>query len=95
MYEPSNLLRQAMIAGLALDLYQDSPFWVGGSDSQYEGQWRWESGARFDYFDWGSGQPNGGYDGNCLMLDHYEHFKWNDVSCRANVAKPLCHVRHN
>ena len=33
--------------------------WLGGSDAETEGEWRWITGEPFDYSNWSKGQPNG------------------------------------
>ena len=48
----------------------EADIWLGGSDCEVEGEWRWESDAEpinMAYF-WKSGQPN--QDGNCLRLEN-------------------------
>ena len=46
-----------------------SGFWLGGSDVEVEGDWRWVDGSNWDFQAWdmGQGQPNN-YNGNqhCL-----------------------------
>ena len=44
--------------------------WLGGSDREVEGEWRWESSAeRIDMNKfWESGQPNEIGDQNCLYM---------------------------
>ena len=44
-------------------------WWVGGSDLQAEGDWRWSSSQEeVGDFVWYSRQPNGGSDQNCMDL---------------------------
>ena len=45
-------------------------FWLGGSDREVEGEWRWESNAEqidMNKF-WESGEPNSSGDQDCLCM---------------------------
>ena len=62
--------------------------WLGGSDSQEEGVWVWDSnqeGMNMEQF-WGSGEPSnyGGYE-DCLQiveeLASNDHIYLNDILC--------------
>ncbi|MDR1640551.1 MAG: S-layer homology domain-containing protein [Clostridiales bacterium] len=41
-------------------------YWLGGTDQDQEGVWRWESGEPWNYTNWLSGEPN-----NNANLEHY------------------------
>ncbi|KAK8378053.1 hypothetical protein O3P69_018775 [Scylla paramamosain] len=70
--------------------------WIGGSDEEVEGVWRWIDGDLMPEGSpfWGSislisGEPGGGRGENCAILykpnDHYLH----DISC-GHRASPFC-----
>lgn len=40
---------------------EKSFYWLGGNDIDAEGQWEWLSGERWQYENWGSGQPDNNY----------------------------------
>ncbi len=54
--------------------------WLGATDAESEGDWRWVTGEPFGYVNWGSGEPNNSTgNGNpenylCTSTDNY----WND-----------------
>lgn len=64
-------------------MISDGNFWVGGTDLENEGEWKWiNSDTKFHYTGWGRYEPNqerGGVEQDCLDLK----FKggWNDESC--------------
>ena len=54
-------------------------YWMGGSDSQKEGDWVWSDGSPWVFSSWGPSEPNNGQvgDEHCLGLLR----GWNDYSC--------------
>lgn len=78
--------------------------WVGGSDSNAEGQWFWlpDSGPQFwsgdangapvtsAYTNWGSGEPNDAGDQDCQLASK-ENAVWDDQSCSLQLAY-VCEV---
>lgn len=46
--------------------------WLGGTDVAVEGTWVWDSGPEANtvltYFDWYTGEPNGGTGENCIAM---------------------------
>lgn len=66
-------------------------YWLGGSDAEVEGQWKWVTGEDWGYANWHSAEPNnksidGGTE-NYLAMYHYDasstyydeyNGKWND-----------------
>lgn len=68
-------------------IYQTFPhrrFWLGGTDEVLEGDWQWITGEKWDYTDWGEGEPNNfsGLEEDALdmstQLDE-SHGLWNDM----------------
>ncbi len=61
--------------------------WLDASDKESDGTWKWlsgpESGDELTYFNWASGEPNGGTSENNLMIYPSTHTtlagKWNDI----------------
>lgn len=55
-----------------------SEYWLGASDEEWEGGWKWLTGETFDWTNWDDSQPDN-YDGNedFLTIDSY-YGSWND-----------------
>ena len=55
--------------------------WAGGTDDSLEGAWKWVSGEKWDYTNWGSGQPDdpGNAQEDYLQLGYSDN-KWNDAN---------------
>jgi hypothetical protein len=56
-------------------------YWLGGTDEETEGIWKWITGEEWSYQNWASGEPN-----NVKGVEHYLHIftrqynmKWNDI----------------
>lgn len=54
--------------------------WIGGTDADVEGQWKWADGTEFEFTNWNSNEPNN-LDGvqHCMQL--YTFGKWDDLNC--------------
>ena len=59
-------------------------YWVGASDQEVEGDWRWVTGEPFVYTNWGPGEPNNGVD-DCMEYQPVGVAQWNDIPCSATV----------
>ena len=47
----------AFITGLLKEFNYSDAF-IGGSDREKEGEWKWESGESWSYSNWGANQPD-------------------------------------
>lgn len=56
-------------------------FWAGATDRADEGTWAWASGTEVSWDAWGSGEPNGSWEENCLEVNRREDGRWNDYEC--------------
>ena len=66
-------------------------FWAAGTDEQQEGHWVWSPATLpISHAQWYPGEPNGGTDHNCLLMDWYLGWRWNDVSCSGITACVIC-----
>jgi len=62
---------QAFIASLIKEKgFTQNRFWMGATDKDKEGTWKWITGEKFDYSNWGRTQPNNGESGG----QHYGVF---------------------
>ncbi|XP_073672042.1 CD209 antigen-like protein A [Paramisgurnus dabryanus] len=60
--------------------------WIGLTDSDKEGRWKWVDGSTLTTGFWLPGEPNGGRRENCA--ESYP-LKWNDLSCN-DARKWIC-----
>ena len=60
-------------------------YWIGGSDKEKEGTWKWEDGSVWDFTNWASRlnqQPNNWLNQDCLQIYHsWATNGWNDYEC--------------
>ena len=70
--------------------------WIGATDAENEGVWKWEDGSPFNFQGWFI-PPDGRKKENCAELfntyeNTYSYKGWNDLDCRSNMnfvcAKP-------
>ncbi|XP_030643641.1 C-type lectin domain family 4 member F-like [Chanos chanos] len=76
---------------LAVKLKNRLTVWIGLTDRDTEGVWKWVDGTALSTGYWYGGQPNdGGYYGNedCVISGHtYQSLRsWNDISCSSRFS---------
>ena len=63
-----------------VSLFSCESVWLGATDLQTEGDFRWLNGEIFSYSNWGDGEPNnGGRNANQDYLHLYKNGKWDDI----------------
>ncbi|MGN0464705.1 MAG: lectin-like protein [Acutalibacteraceae bacterium] len=69
------------IKDLVVSNGKKNAYWLGASDSETEGVWKWVTGEPFEFSDWGTGEPSQDGEENYLELLvnalNYS-LKWND-----------------
>lgn len=61
----------------------EGSFWIGLSDQEDEGTWRWVDGSTLTYSPWGNGEPNNAGAGeDCVHSNWGAQGRWNDLPCR-------------
>ncbi|KAK0150206.1 C-type lectin domain family 4 member F [Merluccius polli] len=57
-------------------------YWIGLSDRDPEGTWKWVDGTNMTSSFWGPGEPNDHKEPeDCVVLGHYWVVDWNDAPC--------------
>ena len=71
--------------------------WIGGSDKESEGVWKWSDGSTWEFTNWGRiggiEQPSNHTGQNCLEY-HISNWDWNDNNCLLHrnflCSKKIC-----
>ena len=65
------------------NLHYSDRYWLGGTDSDEEGNWAWTDGTSFNYTNWYSGEGAGGISENCLAIypSKTYGYPWFDYEC--------------
>lgn len=66
--------------------YSDA--FIGGSDREKEGEWKWESGESWSYSNWGANQPDDykAYEGGQDYLRIGQDGAWDDFNSMADIS---------
>ena len=70
-------------------------FWVGGTDQEEEGEWKWTDGSDWSYTKWATRpkQPDDAHkDEDCLQITLNDFDGWNDINC-GNSYQFVCSQR--
>ncbi|XP_067653609.1 perlucin-like [Haliotis asinina] len=81
----SNRYENAFIKGYAMRHGKAVNYWLGASDLNVEGKWRWEGQRRMTFTAWAPGQPdNAGSNEHCLEIRRdFGNYLWNDFVCQS------------
>ncbi|XP_052783272.1 perlucin-like protein [Mya arenaria] len=68
-------------------------FWIGLEDKAVEGEWMWASSHSSlepdAYTNWGSSEPDGRPDQNCVLYAPSRNYQWADAIC-TRTQKYIC-----
>ncbi|XP_035693313.1 proprotein convertase subtilisin/kexin type 9-like [Branchiostoma floridae] len=81
--EPRNPAVNDFLSKIKTSLNPFAKFWLGLTDREKEGTWRWNDGEELDgnsFTNWADGEPNQAGNEYCAVVE--ADSKWNDVSCR-------------
>ncbi|MBQ3652924.1 MAG: putative Ig domain-containing protein, partial [Synergistaceae bacterium] len=70
---------------------EDRPYWLGASDAEQEGSWKWVTSEDFTFTKWHTGEPNNqGGEEHYLILakDSDNSWGWNDATNSHNGIDP-------
>ena len=66
-------------------------FWIGATDSDTEGDWRWSDGTEVNKTFWTGSEPNGGSAENCVVWGVKAQW-WFDITCQQKYSF-ICSVQ--
>ena len=71
--------------------FNDTIF-LGGTDQDLEGSWRWLNYKAWSFTNFPEGEPNGGTEENCLEMVSYDEEDrkagwWNDIHCTNDKSR--------
>lgn len=68
----------------------DVRFWLGLTDTETEGIWRWyDNGLKATYLSWGGSEPQDYGSEDCAVYHGGLRFEWGDVPC-GDGHRALC-----
>ena len=66
------LLKSYLLQKFTGIISEDHTF-IGGSDANHEGLWKWDDGESFTFTDWAPNEPNGDTGENCLKVSQFQN----------------------
>ena len=85
------ILNSEQLIEFAGEKFGNRWFWIGATDSEVEGSWRWIDGSEMMLADWRDNEPNGEEHENCL---YFWVDGWVDMRCN-HLTSYLCERRHS
>ena len=61
------------------------PLWIGGSDLEVNGVWKWADCSVWDFTLWRQGEPNNRGAQDCLIY-HAGYNRWDDYQCDTHAG---------
>ncbi|KAI8513759.1 carbohydrate binding [Branchiostoma belcheri] len=89
---PKDAATNAFLVQLKNAVQNNAAFYIGLSDQNAEGQWRFADGTALGFYNnWNPGEPNNVRNEDCATLLPGYGGKWNDLSCSSNL-RYICQV---
>jgi len=67
-------------------------WWIGATDWEEEGAWKWVTGERWSYSPWSPQEPNGGLTENYAHIQYWDPYGWNDAPGSAGMGYTVGYI---
>ena len=67
-------------------------WWIGATDWEEEGAWKWVTGERWSYSPWSPQEPNGGSTENYAHIQYWDPYGWNDAPGSAGMGYTVGYI---
>ncbi|KAK2145704.1 hypothetical protein LSH36_662g04064 [Paralvinella palmiformis] len=61
-------------------------YWIGLIEDTNDDNYTWSDGTKYEYTNWGKGQPSDPNSNGCVYIDAAQRYAWADMACDAHLA---------